>query len=295
MPGIDNAFQVGGVNCWIDEDGGVVESWGSEGFRAEVAFRCAWSDRLALALALRGGITAAGSALVTTPPFRYPDAPGLACTALGQFRPEKLRRDARKWAAYEYCVIPATFTVPTWTEGEQWPGVPAFTTISFNGAPEVFSPPGGAFYMPDLSASPVSEATIGLIRPHVEISIKRSFLPYPPVDADMFLQGMLNDEPVRFADHIFPRGCLMYLCMAAEPQSDPSTGTQTYECTFKLIGNYQVEFNEFLGSDGDWHFLNTKSDGTGDPPFLYGDFRWFFGDDLAAPAPVPNENVTDPT
>jgi len=295
MPGLGNAYLIGGIPCWIAEEGGVVESWGSEGFRADVTFRCQWSDRLALAQALRGGITNAGTTLITTPPYRYPDAPGLCYTSGGGFKGEKRRRDSRNWASYEYCLIPATFTVPNWAEVAQFPGVPPFTTVTINGAPEVFSPPGGAYYMPDLSGSPISEATVGLIRPHCEITIKRSYLPYPPVAADMFLQGMLNDEPVVFSDHTFPRGCLMYLCMSsAEPQADPSTGNQSYECAFKLIGNYQVEFNEFLGADGEWHYLNTKPDGSGVPPFLYADFRWFFGNDLAPPEPVANQDTVNP-
>jgi hypothetical protein len=290
---------IGGVLCTIEEEGGIAESWGDQGEQTTVYLQCAWADRRKVVKGLLGSVTLTPGTgkFVQVLPFVYPDNPSIRCTSIGEVKGKAMVRDSRGWAAYKKCVVPANFSRPSWGEISQdkkTDNLPAYTTVAGTSAPEVFSPPGGTFYMPDLSGVPIGETNLGLIRPHCEITMTREKLPYPPLDANMFLQGTLNDEEIRFFDRVFPRGCLMYMGMSFDPETDQATGEQTYTVKYKFLGNYTVEFNQAMGVDGEWHYLNSKADGSGDPPFFYERFTWFFEDDLDPPAPSPNELVVIP-
>ena len=78
-------------------------------------------------------------------------------------------------------------------------------------------------------------------------------------------------------DRTFPRGCLLYLSGETSPNPDPSTGARAWDIEHLFMGNFDIEWNEFMDPAAQWVLVNDKSDGTGLPPFEYADFQGLFG------------------
>lgn len=290
---------IGGVPCTIywGEDGqshGIRESWPSEGPRATVHYLCAWSKRYQLMAALRGGV----AGFVRVIPHQYPTSPNLICLSIGEVEGLKGRRDSNNWATYESAIIPAEYGIPAWDtvasapdEPQSDPSGKAFTKTKMRASAEVFQPPLGAYYWkdgPDVGKK-LNDSQIGIIRPRVEIQMTRLFAPFVPLDFARAYLGMLNDKPVYIADTIFQRGTLMLAAFDAGDGSDDGSGAgslegKTFELQYTFVGNGYVDdgsgtstliapdWNQYLGSDGKWHFITTKSDGTGSTPYFYADY-----------------------
>ncbi|WP_422924508.1 hypothetical protein [Singulisphaera sp. PoT] len=280
-------FYLNGVACSYDltsADGS--EAYGESvslesGVSAEVIIKCPWASRFKLIRGLMGGVTLNGTYMTFLKPAMLPDYPKALCTGIGGIKGllPATRRDG--WPTYKFALVTAQFTVPPWIQDESYP---PFTTLNITTAPEVFTPPGGAFYMPALSGAPVAENSLGIIRAHSEVTITREFIPYPPVAACMKLAGTINSDDITISDRTFPRGCLMFVGMGeATPMADPMTGYQAYKVSYKFMGNDDTEFNKFLGRDGEYHTVNSQKDGSGRAPFEYASHSWFFGNDLASP------------
>lgn len=273
-------FFINGVPCGLQ---GLDESVGRDGYSARMGIKCDWLSRGLVIAGLMGGVSLNGTQMTLTPPATSPYFPRAMCTSIGGIKPftyKPIDFDNNGFPIYDMCIIEANFTVPPWTQFDEYP---PFTTLSFNSAPEVFSPPGGSFYMPGLNETPIAESSVGIIRPHCEITMTRELFPYIPDDAIMLMQGCLNSKTQIFFKRSYPVGCLMFIGADAERASDPATGNETYTVSYKFMGNYQVDFNKFFGKDGQYHLLNTKPDGSGNTPFPYVDFDWFINDDLAPP------------
>src|SRR5262245_19113882 len=72
---------IGGVTCYeLWRDGraeSAIEDYSQEAVTAVRVLRCAWSDRLKLVRALRGGVHSSGQLV---PPMTYPDFPRCYCS-----------------------------------------------------------------------------------------------------------------------------------------------------------------------------------------------------------------------
>jgi len=293
------SFTIGGETCEIywGPDGtshGIRESWPAEGPRAVVHYACPWASRYRVMAALRGG-WAAG---VRVPPHAYPDSPNLYCLSIGEVEGIKARRGDGGWASYQRAIVPAEYGIPQWDTLASDPAAPLtdpsgkpFTRTRTRASAEVFQPPVGAYYWkagPD-SGKKLSDSTLGLIRPRTEIQVARLFSPYVPLDYARRCMGMVNSKPVRIADTTYEKGTLMLAAMNAGDASDDGNGSgsvegKTFEVEWTLIGNgyvftgdgsatqFSPDWNQFMGKDGQWHYVTTKSDGTGDMPYIYTDF-----------------------
>ncbi len=283
-------FTVGTVGASLYVEDGIVEEFPEEGGpRASVTFKVPWEQRYALIAGLRGSISLSGDRIIRTPPFRYPDNTNLICTQTGQVRGVKPRRRDDGWLAYKWAFVPVTFTVPTWQafgEGDVAdPSGQPYVTTKFKLSAEVFTPPLGAYFYAagTKSGQQVEESSVGVVRSRAEISMTRHRLPYVPLDGIMELDGVVNDEEVVIGDKAFPRGCLLFAGASSDPQPDPATGAMLQDVEFTLLGNCNIEWNEFMDPTGAWVPINDKADGSGDPPFEYVSFAWLFGDTLFTP------------
>jgi len=261
----------------------VVERVTSNGPEADVMFKCPYNQRFTVVRGLLGGVVATGKTLTRLYPLRYPPSPNLFCTSIGDITGLKPFTDGFGWLNYQYSIIPAHFSVPGWDAIPGYTNDPSgklFTTTRFRVSGQVFSPPIGSYYYQGgtYAGKPVPDSKQSLIRPQVEISMTRQLMPFVPLDAAMTYVGSVNSSSVTIADHVFPRGCLLFMGIDTDPVADPSTGNRCFNIPFSFIGTYQVEWNEVMDPTGAWQLVNDDPGGTGDPPFAYEDFSILFGD-----------------
>jgi len=252
----------------------------AEGPKATVIFRCNYSERYSLLRGLLGSVTTNGFNIVRVAPYAYPPNPYLRCMGVGEITGIKPRRDPTGWITYHFAQFPAYFGVPKYAYEETAPngqntndpsGKP-WTTTKFKVSAEVVVPPDGAFYIgPFPSTKKAEEATIGIIRPAIEITMARHFMPFVPLAQVSSVVGSVNADPVAFANHVFPRGHLLFVGMDSDPSVDP-TGLPTQDITYTLMGRRTLSWNQFISANGSNQFLNTEKNGTGNPPYSYVDF-----------------------
>lgn len=288
------AITINGVlaEVYFGEDGtqgGIQESW-PEGQPARVVvhYSCAWSDRFALMAGLRGGVS--GGVVVS--PHAYPHSPNLVCVGIGEIKVVK-PRVVDGFAVYDYAVVPAEYSVPQFdmtagTLGAAYadPSGKPFTNTDWAVTVEVFQPPTGSYYWEGgaHAGKPVPDSSLGIIRPRIEFTLRRSWLPYPPLAFFAAYSGSLNDDDVVISDHTFPRGTLLLPGGQGGMVRDGSTEGRTGELAYTLVGNGPVqdgsgstftpEWNHFLSPDGSWQYVNLlpSSPAATKRPYRYTDF-----------------------
>jgi hypothetical protein len=276
-------------------DQAIVESWPPEGPTADVWFQCNWADRYTVVKYLRGGTIRSGNGKTISylRPASYPDSPNMLCTAINEIRGIKPRvyqagsflptgQSLPGWGYYELARVHAHFSVPTWDAVGQSPQDPSglpMTTTRYSSRAEIFAPPTGSFYYAAgaYNTKPVAESSAAVVRSRVEIAMTRHMVPYPYLSDIMEWDGCVNDQTVTFADRTFPRGCLLFLGADMDPVADPTTGERCWDYTFNFMGNFNIEWNEFMDPAGVYVLINNSPAGTGDPPFEYIDYGALFG------------------
>lgn len=286
------AFQIGGVACSIAMEGdggkGVVEQYAPEP-SAEVVFKVPYASRNTVVLNLLGGVVASGWQISRVPPLQYPPNPNLVCLSIGATTGIKPRTNHLGWVEYEYVLMPAHFGVPEW---DSYTGVTnpdlsghRYTVTKFKNSSEIFAPPIGSFYYrgsDTYTGSPVAEASVGIVRSRSEIQFTRKLMPFVPVTDLMDTVGSVNSDAITLGDFEFPAGCLLFTGWDLEPRSDAASGVRVWDIVFNLLGNENITWNEFMNPGGHWVPINSKSDGSGDPPFASVAFSdLLFGDDFS--------------
>lgn len=251
-----------------------------DGPKETVRFKCAYEDRADLVMALMGGITVDGGSFSRQAPFQHPDNDQLFCTGIPDWRGLKPFIDEDGWPRYQWAILTASFSAPNWQYFDNDPGGNndpsglAWTRTKFRESAEVFQPPFGSFYIGPFTGGTgtlIDEATVGVLRPRVEISMTRLLVPMFPLDDTMELIGSVNEDEIQFGDRTFPRGCLLFAGCSSEPRNDPQ-GLPCQDIEYTLLGNRTIEWNQFMAKDGTYQFLNTKNDESGDYPFPYEDW-----------------------
>lgn len=282
-----NQINVNGWPAAIFEDGtgnGVTESVDADGPRANVLFKVDYATRYEFLKRLGGYSEYTGGTVVRHNPFAYPPSPNMYCFGIGDIKGIKPRRQSLGgWLDYELAIVPAIFTVPKWSfdlqtdpngnpndptdlSGQPW----TTTDIRVNG--EVFTPPGGTYYYiagfgPKM---PVEDSTVGIIKCHAEISIKRHWLPYIPIDEAMTYLGTVNKTAVSFGNRVFLKGTLLFAGFGATKTID-TIGNITNDVTYTVLAKTE-DWNEFTGRDGSQYLINSSDDGSGSYPYSYVDF-----------------------
>jgi hypothetical protein len=297
MPAVQNV-KINGIDCAIKIDGdasdSVVESqsWG-EGPRAVVRLTCPWNSRYAVLKGLAGSSTLAGKQIVRTAPFQYPPSRNLYCTeiasitAIGKPQPDTnlgwiTFADATgSGGTKAKAVITAVFTVPKWqfttdpANGQNDPSGQAWTTTRFKVSAEVFTPGSTTFKWQTGAASTgnVTSSNIGIIRPRTEISLTRHWMPYIPLDyVQTTCVGNLNLNPITFSDHTYPKGAILFASMNSTETAD-TLGNIVQEVEYIMLANgNDVDWNKLLDVDGNYYFINTKTDQSGNYPYGYADW-----------------------
>lgn len=272
------AIMIGGVQAEIylgadGDQGGIQESWPEgQSARAVVHYQCAFADRYALMMGLRGGVFGG----VIYLPHYYPHSPNLVCVGIGEVKFTKPRFDPNiGFATYELAIVPAEYGVPQFDMypslgGSNYtdPSGKAFTDTDWQLTVEALQPPTGAYYWEGgpKAGKAVPDTSLGIIRPRFEFTVRRSWLPYPPLSFFATHGGSVNDDDVRISDHIFPRGTLLLPGAQGGMGRDGSLEGRTGELVYTLVGNGPVqggsgdpftpEWNQFLADDGTWQYVN---------------------------------------
>jgi hypothetical protein len=289
-----------GAEIYLGEDGasgGIEESW-PEGqpARVSVAYKVPWADRYRFITGLRGGVSAGAVVL----PHAYPPSPNLVCVGIGQIRGIKPKLSGG-FLAYEDAIVPAEYGVPPFDftggvggEGGGGGGVAdpsgkAFTSTTWSITSEMFQPPVGSYYWEagpsDGSVVAPSDATLGLFRTRIEFQLRRSWLTTPQIYGALYYAGTVNASPVRIGDFTFARGTLWLAGLGGGSERTESIDGRSGEQTYTLVGSglvwnaavaansgTQVEWNQFMASDGKFYYVNDKADGTGSRPYTYTEY-----------------------
>jgi hypothetical protein len=270
------------VNFRIEDDGGdvIVEKIpGTEPPSASVIFTCDWDQRFQLARGLAGAVSGRIGSIARTPPFAYPDIPQLRCVSIDEMRMiAPTVRLADGWPTAKRCQLTATFGVFPWgfdssdPASQNDPSGQPWTTTKFKVSAEVIQPKSGTYAWtagPD-SGKPVPDAELGVMRPRVEISMTRHWMPVVPLLATLTYIGTTNIDPVTIGDTTFVKGSLLLAGVNTEVATD-TLGNRTQEVEYVLLGQ-AIDFNKLLGSDGLFYLVNSKPDGSGNYPFPYSSF-----------------------
>lgn len=283
-----NHFYILGVPCSIpiEEMGerAIVERVPPSGPEADVLIKCPYNQRFNVVKGLLGGAIATGRTVSYLSPLAYPPSPNLRCTTIGEIRGLRPWVDSYGWVNYDWAIIPAHFELLKWdlptSQGiEPDPSGIPYTTTTFQTSAEIFQPPTGSYYYTagSYSGKPVAESSIGTVRPRVEITMTRRLMPFVPLSFSLSMVGKVNSATVRFADRIFPIGCLLYTGSSIpEPVTDPASAERRWDVSFNFMGNYSVEWNAFMDPAGAYRLINTSPAGSGDYPFAYADFSPFY-------------------
>ena len=300
-----STFEIAGVPVSIslgEGDGAdaIHEQVNQDGAQATVVFKCPWSQRYAVVAGLLGGVRASGSRIVRVLPAAYPPSPNLFCTAIGAIKGIKPMRDddgtqsgLKGWLVYEWALITATFSRPTWQAiayprgggGQGQSADPSgllFATTRFKVSAETYALPFGAYYWQGgrHAGEVVDGAAVSEIRPRVEISLTRHLMPSVPLAQAQTLIGGVNDQPWLLADYAFPRGSVLFTGFNSEPKADPATQATAWELELTFLGNTTLDWNQALDPEGTYQYINNAPDGSGAGPFRYVDFSGLLSDDL---------------
>lgn len=284
------SITIGGVACEFElgADGSarsLSESWGSDGPKIALRYKCDFSKRYTLAQALRGGVVAG----TRTTPHACPYSPNLYCLALGEFEYIKPRVDAATGLLiYDQAIVPAEYGVPTWDAFGSAPGTPqsdpsgkAFTETTGKASVEVFQPPSGAYYWQSgpNSGKKVTDSTLGLFRPRTEFTVRRRFLPHVPLAAANLYLGSLNSITLYYGDMAYPPGTVLFATFDFEPNSDSIEG-KTFDVTYTLVANGPVSsagtlitptWNQFMDTNGQYYAVADAAT-SGHPPYKVLDY-----------------------
>lgn len=274
-----------GVDAIVEQTGG------SSGPQATVMLQCDWLDRFTVYKALLGATQLVGNKIVRLPPATYPTSPNLFCTSISNVKGTKPKTDVdgsvtgvEGWLYYEKAIITAIFSNPLWEadQGESQPPQDAsamfWTTTRVKTNAEVFNPPFGSYtYSTGKHAGEtVRDSSVGFIRSHAEVTFTRHFMPEIPLWAGVVNQGCVNDKPIQVADYLFPRGCMLFAGISAEPKPDPATGETTYDVDHTFLCNEGIEWNELMDPDGEYELVIDQD---GNHPFEYVNFDGIFSDE----------------
>jgi hypothetical protein len=269
------------VSIVLDGDGehAVIErATLTEGPSADVVFKCDYANRNLVVLGLLGGVVNNAGTITRVPPMAYPPNPNIFCTNIGDITGIKPFTNELGWIEYQYVKIPAHFSMPTWDviKGVTNPDPSGYTytTTKFKGNCEIFVPPIGSYYYKTgtFSGKPVETSSVGIVRSHAEIQVTRHQIPFLPVTQLMDNAGSVNYDPIKFGDYTFPAGCVLYSTWDIEPKADPA-GIRLWDINLSILANFDTPWNKFFDPAGSWSEINTKADGTGDPPFPAIDLR----------------------
>lgn len=239
------------------------------GLQATVIFKCAWAQRLNVIKGLLGYVTPNGASIVRVPPVFYPDLPKLYCKSVGEVKAIKprVRSTGDGWFDAAYALITANFGAPVWQlddaadlSGKLW------TTTRTRTSAEVFIPPVGAYYF-ETTGKPVPEANVGIMRPKIEISMTRHWLPYMPLAEAAAAIGHVNSGTLTLGNFTFAAETLLFAGMSTQPAAD-TIGNVIQEVEYCLLGNMDgISWNKFFSPAGTWDYINTAAGGGGSRPF----------------------------
>ena len=264
----------------VEDTGGsaITEAIDQEGPTASVIFQCAYANRYTLIKGLMGTVIANGRQIVRVPPYQYPPSPNLYCQSISNVYGIKARRDTSGWLIYDTARLTANFAVPKWQfnqaapGGQNDPSGQPWTITKTKTSAEVFTPPGGSYYVgPFPGGKPAEESSIGVVRPRTEISITRKFMPFLPLNEIQLLAGKVNQDTFIIGNRGLTAGMVLFVGANSEPSNDPA-GNPTQDIEYTFMANDDYDWNTFQAKDGTWQALNTKADGSGSKPFASGDF-----------------------
>jgi hypothetical protein len=284
-----SSINIRGVACEIagsdGPDAGIIRRWTEFGQEITIRFMVDWDRCQDLAAALIGSVSVNDDgSLSRIPPYNLPFAPRLYATQLSDERPLTPKKDSSGWTFYRKSEISCTFANLTWQveggdqTGQADPSGLPYTTTRFRVSSEVISPPKSMYYVGPFgsSAKLADDSLVGFVSPRAEISMSRHWQPKIPLEEAMALVGSVNDEEIKLANRVFPRGTLLFTGLTNDPRNDPN-GYPVQELDYTFLGKFEVEWNEFLDPvTKDYQFFNTEQDGTGDFPFSYVDFSPIF-------------------
>jgi|GEM_PF-4945693 len=294
MPG-SPTFYIGGVECAHRMPGGRIaatEASPAEGPQVSIPIKCAWDDRWSLVKALRGTCTLNPDGLTFTrsAPYALTDNPRLVCVSTGAFEYIGSAVDSAGNLANPngYAVVPANFSPVPWQfddgdpSGQRDASGEAWTVTKIKPSAEVYQPPGGSYWLGTFpSTTPLDEASIGFLRANVEIQVTRKFHALMNLGAICDSLGCVNSTTMQFGDKTFdgdgggsdPTGgtLLLIAAEASEPYFD-CLGNPVMDINYTFLGRTVAGWNQVQDRTGAWVAVNSKADGTGDPPFPSFDF-----------------------
>ncbi len=274
------ALTIGGVDAEIALDGGIREAQPYDGPRAHVTYACDWADRYSLVNALLPN----GRNL----PHAYPPSPNLyamECTGIHGIGPG---RDSAGWMTYKRARVGIEYRVPTWRFGfgavggpfnptidPATPGVDpsgqAWTTTTVEVGGEVVKTPEGSYTL--FNGEPIEDSATGVIFPSITIRVRRHYVLVVPISYVEARVGGVNSEPIKIGNKVFGVGSLMLGGMTSDTVID-TVGQLASSVEYTLAARGRgLDWNQFLGKDGAWHFASTTGDSGGDPPYPYVDLH----------------------
>lgn len=318
-------FRINDVPCaiWVGEDGdqgGIRESWGDRGLELNIEFVVPYDQRIKFLQGLRGGASWDGEHLERQHPWSIPVNPNefnpslsgmegvpygwirYICVGTGESRPATWRTDddgsktgLPGWGYYDSVIIPARFAVPSYVVGDEkllpylygqeLTGYP-YTTTKIKASGEVFTCYTNTYKF-DSTNDPVNEANVGFIRPRLEVSITRHYMPFVDTLGYDKLIGHVNRDPIVIGTQSYYTESLLYVGYEIESYGDASTGLLYCDITHQLLangqvidveGNSQTSWNYFLNRKGVWDKLvlvtppATPPDGFQPTPYQQADF-----------------------
>jgi hypothetical protein len=250
-------------------DSGIVEGQPPEGPFAVVKFKCATADRYQLVQDLVGTSVKAGNAIVRTYPFSYPPSPNLVCRAIESIEQRGLAfplPGGPVWVGRVSSIVTARFELARYFADGSDPSGQPYTQTTFDASGEVLSAPLSTYKFP---GGVPTNAPIGIIIPHLTITLKRFLLPFLPVREVASLIGHVNNAVVSIGGFDFPAGTLLFLGGPSTVSSD-TLGNVLYEAEYRMAYR-PYPWNQFLNPNGTSGF-QAVADGNGNPPYPSGDF-----------------------
>jgi hypothetical protein len=281
-----NVGPIAGVTVFLadGESEALVESMTQgEGPIARLKLAFPWNTRYNLLKALAGSAVLVGGKIVRSPPWTYPPSPNLVCVGVDRIVGIKAGTDATGFVTFQEAVIDCVFGYPRWQiqkgspNGSNDPSGQPYTITTFKTSGEVFTPRQGTYVWgtgapSKIVGTEVDNASVGIIRPRTEISMKRVLCPYVPLNVVETYIGTVNQNPIAFSDNTYPQGTVLFAGCTATPTADV-LGDPVWDIEYTMLANgLSLDWNAFLAPDGNYYLINTKSDLSGQYPFSYQDW-----------------------
>ena len=277
---------IGGISCYELWRSGRPESarerFSANKIGAVRVLRCAWSDRLALTFALRGGASSTGGVVTLYPPAKYPDVQSALCNGVEIEGEGKAgQAGTSSLISYDFAILTVNYETPDFVATDPNGNGQLFLSEMMDYNAEFITIPTASFIWTSDNKPLAPDAVPGKIMGMAEYALTAHHHPNPPWAAIQSNVGKVNNGTfaplLAFGGRSFADGQLLFLGEHDSREfllgQDGTIVATVYNVTYKWAYRTEKWNTAFRPETGQFEFFQTPA---GNQLYRTGDFLTLF-------------------